>query len=60
MIAEQGFPSVIASTPYLLPMIFAVFGQAACRCVEVAAIERFIELFGGAPIGIGNVQGSLL
>jgi uncharacterized protein (TIGR02246 family) len=25
---------------------------------KIAAIERFIELFGDAPIGIGNVQGS--
>jgi len=47
-----------ASTPHLSAMILAVLGEAACCRVEVAAIERFIELFGDAPIGLGNVQGS--
>jgi hypothetical protein len=34
-------------------MILALHGEVA-----VAAIERFIELFGDAPIGLGCVQGS--
>jgi hypothetical protein len=38
-------------------MILAVLGETACCRVEVAAIQRFIELFGDAPIGLGNVQG---
>jgi len=40
-------------------MISAVLGEAACCRVEVAAIERLVELFGYAPIGIGGVPGSL-
>jgi hypothetical protein len=47
-----------ASTPDLSAMILAVLGEAACCRVEIAAIERFIELFGDAPIGFGNEQGS--
>ena len=39
-------------------MILAVLGEAACYGVEVAAIERLIELFGDAPIGLCDVQGS--
>ena len=39
-------------------MILAVLGEAACRRVEVAEIERLIELFGDAPIGLGDVQGN--
>ena len=39
-------------------MILAVLGEAACRRVEVAAIERFVELLGDAPIDLDNVQGS--
>jgi hypothetical protein len=45
-----------ASTPYLSAMILAVLGEAACCRVEIAAIERLIELFGDAPIGLGNVH----
>jgi hypothetical protein len=37
-------------------MILAVLGEAACCRVEIAAIERLIELFGDAPIGLGNVH----
>jgi hypothetical protein len=48
-----------ASTPYISAMILAILGEAAYCCVEVAAIECFMELFGDAPIGFGNVQGSL-
>jgi hypothetical protein len=40
-------------------MILAVIGEAVCCRVEVATIERLIELFGNAPIGLGNVQGNL-
>lgn len=47
-----------ASTPYLSAMILTVIREAACRSVEVSAIERLIELFGHAPIGLGDVQGS--
>jgi hypothetical protein len=47
-----------ATTPYLSAVILAILGEAACGRVEVAAIERLIELFGDAPIGLGNVQGS--
>jgi hypothetical protein len=36
----------------------AILGEAACCLVEVAAIERLIELFSDAPIGLGNVQRS--
>ena len=39
-------------------MILAVLGEAACRRVEVAAIERLMELLGDAPIGLDSVQGS--
>jgi hypothetical protein len=39
-------------------MILAVLREAACCRVEVAAIERLIELFGDAPIELGEVQGS--
>jgi hypothetical protein len=39
-------------------MILAVLCEAVCCPVEVAAIERLIELFGDAPIGLGNVQGN--
>ena len=39
-------------------MILEVIGEAACCRVEVAAIERLIELFRDAPIGLGIVQGS--
>ena len=46
-----------ASTPYLSAMILAVVGEAACRRVEVATIERLIELFGDEPIGLRSVQG---
>jgi hypothetical protein len=38
-------------------MILAVLREAACCRVEVATIERLIESFGDAPIGIGNIQG---
>jgi hypothetical protein len=41
-------------------MIPAVLGEPACCRVEVAAIERLIELFSDAPIGLGVVQGSPL
>jgi hypothetical protein len=41
-------------------MILAVLGEAVCCHVEVAAIEHLIELFGDAPIGLSNVQGSPL
>jgi len=37
-------------------VILAVLAEAACCRVEVAAIE----LFGGSPIGLGNVKEALL
>jgi hypothetical protein len=45
-------------SPNLSAVVLAVLGEAACSHVEVAAIERFMELFGDAPIGLGDVQGS--
>jgi hypothetical protein len=47
-----------AISPYLSAMILAVLREVACCRVEVAAIERLIELFGDAPIDLGEVQGS--
>jgi len=44
--------------PYSPAVVLAVFGAAVCCRVEVAAIERFIELFGDALIGFGYVQSS--
>ncbi|HXW91260.1 MAG TPA: hypothetical protein VEK33_12000 [Terriglobales bacterium] len=41
-------------------MILAVLGEIACCGIEIAAIERLVELFGDAPIGLCDVQGSLL
>jgi hypothetical protein len=38
-------------------MILAILREAACCRVEVAAIERLIELFSDAPIGLGSVHG---
>ena len=49
-----------ASPPHLSAVVLAVLGEAACRRIEVAAIERLIELLGDPPIGLGNVQGSPL
>jgi len=48
-----------ASTTHLSPMVPAVLGKAACRCVKLAAIECLVELFGYAPIGLCDVHGSL-
>jgi hypothetical protein len=39
-------------------MILAVLSEAVCCRGEVAAIERLIELFGDAPMVLGDVQGS--
>jgi hypothetical protein len=44
------------STPYLSAVILALLGEAACRRVAIAAIERLMELLGDAPIGLGDVQ----
>jgi hypothetical protein len=44
-----------ASTPNLSAVILAVLGEVARCRVEVAAIERLIEFFGDAPIGLGWV-----
>lgn len=49
-------PCPHASTPYPSAMILAVLREAACCRVEVAAIERLIELFSDAPIGLGSVM----
>ncbi len=46
-----------ARTPHLSAVISAVLGEAACCCVEVAAIERLIEFFGYSPTGLCDVQG---
>ena len=48
-----------ASTPDLPTVVPAVLGEAACRLVEVAAIERFMELFSYAPVGLRDVQNLL-
>jgi hypothetical protein len=47
-----------ASPPYFSAMILAILGEITSRRVEVAAIERFMELFGDAPIRLRSVQGS--
>jgi hypothetical protein len=40
-------------------VVAAVLGKAARRRIEVAPIERFVELLCYAPIGLGDVHGSL-
>jgi hypothetical protein len=47
-----------ASAAYLSAVVLAVLGEAACRRFEIVPTERLIELFGDAPIVLGNVQGS--
>jgi hypothetical protein len=41
-------------------MILTVLGEAACRGIEVAAIERLAELFRDEPTGLDSVQAALL
>jgi hypothetical protein len=45
-------------SPNLPAVVLATLGEAVCCPVKIAAIKRFMELFGDSPIGLGNVQGS--